>query len=117
MAITRGRLAEIQTIPSTVGSIYSNPASTKTFVSGLTLHNTAATAELVLIYNVPDSSGSVGTAAAGNRILRVNLDSGATVTYPFPGDGIILEDTNDSIQAVTTTASVVTIMLHGTKDV
>ena len=117
MAITRGRLANIQTIPSTVGSVYSNPSSTKTFVSGFTLHNTAGTAELVLLYNVPDSGGSLGTAAAGNRILRVSLDSGASVTYSYPGDGIVLEDTNDSIQAVTTTASVVTIMIHGTKDV
>lgn len=117
MAITRGRLANIATVANSAGSVYSNPASTKTFISGITLHNSNTTAELVTVHNVPDSTGSLGTAAAGNRILRVSLDPNQTITYSFPGDGIVLEDTNDSIQAVTTTDSVVTIMIHGTKDV
>lgn len=117
MAITRGRLADIQTIPSTAGSLYSNPASTKTFISGITVHNTNTTAETVQFYCVPDSAGSVGTAALTNRFWRVVLAADETAVYEAPSDGIVLSDVNDSVQAVTTTASKVTVLLHGVKDV
>lgn len=117
MAITRGRLADIATIPSTVGSLYSNASSTKTFVKGLTLFNSNTTAETVKLYRVPDSSGSLGTAAVTNQFLEVVLASLETFVFEFPGDGAVLEDTNDSIQGVTTTASKVTVQIHGVKDV
>ena len=32
MTITRGRLINPTTLPSTVGSVYTNPASTKAFI-------------------------------------------------------------------------------------
>lgn len=116
MTLIRGRLANIQTIPSTAGSVYANPACTKTFVGGITLHNTNTTSEIVDIHVVPDSGGSLGTAAAGNRIIRVTMVANSTISYEFPGDGLPLIDTNDSIQAKTTTAGVVTIMLSGPTD-
>ena len=117
MAITRGRLAEIQTIPSTVGSLYANPSSTKTFVKGITLFNNNTTSETVKLYRVPDSTGSLGTAAVTNQFLEISLASLETFVFEFPGDGAVLEDTNDSIQGVTTTASKVTVLIHGVKDV
>jgi hypothetical protein len=117
MTITRGKLADIQTIPSTVGSVYSNPSSTKTFVFGVTLFNSNTTAETVKLYMVPDSGGSLGTAAVTNQFLEVSLASLETFVFEVPDDGIVLSDTNDSIQAVTTTASKVTIQIHGVKDV
>lgn len=116
MAIVRGKLAEIQTIPSTVGSIYANPASTKTFISGFTVHNTNTTSETVEIHCVPDSTGSLGTAALTNRIWKETLAADETAVFSAPPDGIPLEDENDSIQAKTTTASKVTIILHGVKE-
>jgi hypothetical protein len=117
MAISRGKLADIQYVASSAGSIYANPASTKTFVSGLTLFNSNTTAETVKLYNVPDSTGSLGTAALANQFLEISLAALETFVLEFPSDGIVLTDTNDSIQAVTTTASKVTVMIHGTKDV
>lgn len=116
MAITRGRLADIQTVPSTAGSLYSNPASTKTFIKGVTLFNSNTTAETVKLYVVPDSGGSVGTAAVTNQVLEVSLASLETFIFEFPDDGAVLQDTNDSLQGVTTTASKVTVMVHGVKD-
>jgi hypothetical protein len=116
MAIIRGPLANIQTLPSTVGSLYANPASTKTFVKGVTLFNSNTTAELAKLYNVPDSGGSLGTAAVTNQILEVSLQPLETFVIDFPGDGIAMGDTNDSLQGVTTTASKVTISLHGVQD-
>ena len=117
MAIVRGKLAEITTIPATTGVIYANPASTKTYIGGITLHNTHTSTEFVEIYVVPDSGGSVGTAALANRIIAVALAPNETINYPFPGDGISLTDTNDSLQADTNTASKVTILLSGPKEV
>jgi hypothetical protein len=116
MAITRGRLVDIQTIPSTVGALYTNASSTKSFIKGLTLFNSNTTAETVKLYRVPDSTGSLGTAAVTNQFLEISLAALETFIFEFPGDGAVLEDTNDSIQGVTTTASKVTVQIHGVKD-
>jgi hypothetical protein len=115
MAITRGRLANIQTISSTAGVIYANPAGTTTFVGCIILHNTHTATETVQLYNVPDSTGSVGTAALSNRFMQVDIAANATVSFPFDGDGIVLADTNDSIQASSTSAGKVTVQLSGPK--
>jgi hypothetical protein len=117
MTITRGKLADIQYVSSTAGSVYANPSSTKTFIAGFTLFNGNTTAETVKLYNVPDSGGSLGTAGVSNQFLEISLASLETFIFTAPNDGIALSDTNDSIQAVTTTASKVTIQIHGVKDV
>lgn len=116
MAITRGKLADIAYVANSAGSVYANPAATKTFVKGWTLFNVGANNETVKIYAVPDSSGSLGTAGNSNQCFEVVLATKETLTFEVPGDGIALGDTNDSIQAVTTNASSVTIILHGVKD-
>jgi hypothetical protein len=116
VAITRGRLADIQTVPSTAGSVYANPASTKTYIGGITLHNTSTTDEFVEVFCVPDSGGTLGTAALTNRFIAVTMAANDMIAFALPGDGIVLEDENDSIQARTTTASKVTIMLSGPKE-
>jgi len=115
MALLRTRLADIQYIAAAAGSIYSNAAATKTYIRGLILHNGNTTSETVTVHNVPDSSGSLGTAGVSNKFLKVALAADETLfvdlTYP-----IALTDTNDSIQAVTTTASKVTVQVLGDKD-
>lgn len=117
MAVVHGKLADIQYIPSTVGSMYANPASTKSFVKGIVLFNGNTTSEVIKVYSVPDSAGSLGTASAANQFLEISLAPLETFVFEAPGDGIPLGDTNDSIQAVTTTASRVTIQLSGLKEV
>jgi hypothetical protein len=117
MAVIHGRLADIQAIPATTGSLYANPVSTKSFVKGFTLFNNNTTAETVKRYNVPDSTGSLGTAALANQFLEISLASLETFIFEFPGDGAVMEDTNDSIQGVTTTDSKVTVQIHGVQDV
>lgn len=117
MAITRGKLADIQYIASSAGSVYANGAATKTFIGGIVLHNTNTTNEVVEIYNVPDSGGSLGTATSAHRFIKVTLTPDQTWVWRAPADGVCLSDTNDSIQADTTTASKVTIQLLGVKDV
>lgn len=115
MAMERGKLADIQTLSDSTASIYTNPAATKTYVRGLVLHNTNSSSEEIVLYNVPDSAGSVGTAAAGNQFFKRELAAGESVfidlEYP-----IVLTDENDSLQAVADTASVVTVQVLGDKD-
>jgi hypothetical protein len=117
MAITRGRLAAVQTLPSTVGSIYTNPAGTKTAIKAIELQNNNTTSETVKLYNVPASGGSLGTPGDTNCILEIVLLSKEKFILDAPGDGRWLESTNDSIQAVTTTASKVVVEFFGIRDV
>lgn len=113
MAFDYLRLTEVSYIASTAGSIYSNPSSKKTYIRNMIIHNTNTTAELVTLYNVPDSSGSLGTAAAANQFYKQSIAPNETVLLEFQAPGLILVDTNDSVQAVTTTASKVTIQIYG----
>lgn len=115
MARQNTRLADIQYIPSSVGSIYANAALGKTFIAGFVLFNNNTTAEIVNLHNVPDSTGSVGTAGNGNKFHQVTLAAKETsiLEFDYP---ICLLDTNDSIQASTTTGSMVTVMILGDRD-
>lgn len=114
MALNRARLANIQQIASSAGALITNPASTKTWIRGIVLHNTSAsTAITVTLFNVPDSTGSVGTAAASNQFFTKELAIGETVYIDFPGPGIVLEDTNDTIQGEDGVGSTVTVMFMG----
>lgn len=115
MALQRGKLADIQFIGDSASSIYANSASTKTYIRGLVLHNTNTTTETVQIHNVPDSTGSVGAAGNDNRFLKVVLPPDETlfIDFEYP---LVLIDTNDTLQAVTTTANKVTIQVLGDFD-
>jgi len=115
MALQRTKLADIAYVASSAGSIYANPASTTSVVKGLVLHNTNSTAETVQVYVVPDSAGSLGTASTANRILNISLPANDTLLVEFPYS-VVLTDTNDSLQAVTTTGSKVTVLVLGDQD-
>ena len=116
MALTHMRLTEITTIAATAGAVYTNPASTTAYVTLIVLHNTNTTAEDVELWNVPDSTGSVGTAADTNKFWADSLAANETVFVEVPKIGLVLEDTNDTIQAMTDTASKVTIQIFGSQE-
>jgi hypothetical protein len=109
------RLVDIQYIPSSTGSVYSNPTATRTYIKSFVLFNNNASSEVVKLHNVPDSGGSVGTASAANQFFEITLVSKETfmLDLPYP---VTLVDLNDTIQAQTTTGSMVTIQLLGDLD-
>ena len=113
MAFTYSQLTPITTIASSAGAVYTNPSSKTSYVRSIILHNTNTSAEAVVLYNVPDNSGSVGTAAATNQFYKTSVAADTTVIIEFPVPGLVLSDTNDTIQATTTTASKVTIQISG----
>lgn len=116
MSLQRGRLADIQYIAATAGSIYANPAASKSYIRSIILHNTNTVPETVELYNVPDNSTALGTAADGNKFFEKDLSPNETFIFSFEEYPIVLEDQNDSIQAVTTNASKVTVMINGDID-
>lgn len=114
---TYERLTEITTIANAAGAVYTHDTATysKTYVRLIIIHNGNTSAEEVKLYNVPDNVGAVGTAGATNIMYDpdAKIAVGETVTLEFPAPGVILEDDNDTIQAVTDTASKVTIQIYG----
>lgn len=115
MARQYTRLADIQYVASTAGSIYTNPASTKTYIKGIVLFNGNTTSEVVKLYNVPNNGASVGTAGLSNQFADITLASGETLMFDLPYP-ITIIDENDTIQASTTTSSKVTVQILGDKD-
>lgn len=115
MSLQHNKLADIAYVASSAGSVYANPAATKSYIRGIVLFNGNTTTETVKLYNVPDSSTSLGTAGVSNQFAEYSVLAKETLIVPFPAP-IVLSDQNDSIQAVTTTASKVTIQLQGSID-
>jgi len=115
MALLKSKLIEVLQISSTVGSVYSNPSSTKTFIKSVLIFNSHSDNVLLKIYNVPDSSTSLGTAAITNQIIEKDLLSKETfewvLSYP-----LTLTDQNDSIQAVASVNNVLNIQIYGDKE-
>lgn len=115
MSLQHLKLADIQYLPSSAGSLYANPTSTKSFIKGLILFNGNSTTETIKLYVVPDSNSSLGTAGESNQIANLSLPSGDTLFFPLNVDGmpVTLTDHNDSIQGQTTTSSKVTCIVIG----
>ena len=111
------RLLEITTIANSVGAVFTNPASQITYIRNIILHNANTATEVVTLWNVPDSGGSAGTAGDTNKFFKKTLAVDETVILEFPAPGIVLENTNDTIQADCDTASKVTIQMYGGKEV
>jgi len=113
MAFDYNRIAEITTIPSTAGALITNEAGKTTYVRVIIIHNGNTSTETVKLYNVPDNAEEVGTAGATNIFYNVDIDANGTRILEFASPGIMLEDTKDTIQGVTDTASKVTFQAYG----
>lgn len=113
MALNRARLADIQYVADSAGALITNASGDKTWIRAIIIHNGNTTAESVQLYNVPDNAASVGTAGVSNIFFNQSIAANQTVVVEIPGPGLVLEDTNDTIQGVTTTASKVTVMFAG----
>lgn len=115
MPLQHAKLSDIKTLLSTPNLIYANPASTKTYIRELVLHNTGSSAETVKIYNVPDNNGTLGTTSSLNRFANVSIAVNETLflAFEFP---IVLTDLNDALLAESTTNNSVTVQILGDKE-
>lgn len=99
------------TISDTAEAIVTNPAATKTFIPSIVLHNAHSSTVEVTLYVVPNVVGTVGTAADGNEVFKYTL--AVNETYTLTDLKVLLDGTNDTLQAVAGTADVVTIFVNG----
>jgi hypothetical protein len=106
------RLADPQFLPNAVASVYANPAATTSYIKSILIFNSGVGTQNVKLYNVPDDATALGTAAAVNQFLDVDIIAKETfmLDLPYP---MTLIDQNDSIQGVATDPSTVTIQLLG----
>lgn len=109
------KLADIGYVGSSPAAVYTNPSSTTTYLKGLLLFNGNTTAETVKVYVVPNSGASAGTAGAANQVAELSLAAKETITLSLSADGVpvVLDGTNDTLQASTTTSSKVTVIPLG----
>ena len=113
MAVTTySRLADQQQVAATAAAVITNAASHNTVVQHISLHNSDDTLPYtVTLYRVPDNAGSVGTAAAANRVLGpLTLQPRETFNLAVLW---VLKDTNDTIQAVASTAAKINFSADG----
>ena len=106
-------LKEIAFLTDSAASLVANPATTKSYVRLIVLHNTHVAALVVDLYNVPDAAGSLGAAADANKIYSQSLNADETVFLEFAAPGLMLVDENDSIQGLAGTTSLVTVAITG----
>ena len=82
-------------------------------VKGLLIHNTStSTAQVCEIHVVANSGGSVGSAAASNKIGRLTLSASDTAFFEFPYP-LALTDTGDAILIVNASGSTVNVLPLG----
>jgi hypothetical protein len=117
MALAKTSLTSIVSVTgvSTVG-IYTNPASTKSYIKAFVLHNAGISSAFCRLYDVANSGGSVGTASSNNQFFSQYINPGETtfLEYPYP---LTLANTNDSIRFYNTTSGqVINIQILGDKD-
>lgn len=113
MAFAYSRLKDTAYLSDSAAAVITNAASTTTYVRLITLHNTHTAGLVVTLYRVPDNAGAAGTAGVGNQFYKETIAANETVTIEFPPPGMILTDTNDTIQGVCGTTDKVTISADG----
>jgi hypothetical protein len=114
MALTHNSLGPPVYIPAVAGAVITNAAGRKTTVRGLILFNGNTQTETVKLYFVPNSAGEPGVAVdagsvGGNQWFEMPLQAKEPLMVEIVGPGLVLDGTNDTIQAATTTASKVTL--------
>lgn len=104
ISLSSGQLA------GSAGAIFTATATTN--IKTIVLFNSNTTTETIKLYLVPNSGGSVGTAAASNQILSIALITGETFEFS-PAYPFVLSASNDTVQAESTTANKVNYWING----
>lgn len=105
MALLRTRIGNLVAVSTSAAALSTNPADSTTYVRGIVLHNTSATAIEVAIHWVQPSGGAIGTAAKENRIFDVVLIAKETITLEVPY-ALLLTAENETVQVIGTAAGV-----------
>jgi hypothetical protein len=117
MALTKNGLTS--TISTVAASATGEITGTKVvsnknvYIKGLLIYNTSTSASQTCeIHVVPNSGGSVGSAAAANKIGRLTLTSSDTAFFEFAYP-LTLTSTNDCVMVVNGSGSTVNVLPVG----
>lgn len=106
---------------NTTGTVYAVASNAKSYIRGIIIHNQSALNSVSTdVHVVANSTGSVGTATAANRVAKLSLQPLDTYFFelPFP---IVISATNDAIlvknnAASADTADDLTVLVLGDKE-
>ena len=106
---------------NTTGTVYAVASNTKSYIRGIIIHNQSTLNSISTdVHVVQNSTGSVGTATAANRVAKLSLQPLDTYFFelPFP---VVISATNDAIlvknnAASGDTADDLTVLVLGDKE-
>lgn len=106
---------------NTTGTVYAVASNTKSYIRGIIIHNQSTFNSISTdVHVVQNSTGSVGTATAANRVAKLSLQPLDTYFFelPFP---VVISATNDAIlvknnAASGDTADDLTVLVLGDKE-
>ena len=118
MALAKTGLGGITAVSgNSTSAVYTVSSSKTSYIRGLVLFNTSNTDQIIVgVHVVPNNGGSVGTAAAANKLARLTLAVNDTyfLEFPYP---ITLTTDNDTIQVNVETASIAcNVLVIGDKE-
>ncbi len=106
---------------NTTGTVYAVASNTKSYIRGIIIHNQSTLNSISTdVHVVQNSTGSVGTATAANRVAKLSLQPLDTYFFelPFP---VVISATNDAILVKNNagsgdTADDLTVLVLGDKE-
>ena len=105
------------TATGSADTIVTNATNTDTFITNIILHNSHTEAITVTLCHVEDNVNAVGTDSVTSEFFQQSIAASDTVFLSAKGGDaiIILEDTNDTLQAYASIADKVNIFVYGAK--
>ena len=104
MALAKANLGSPQAISAgSTATVYTVANSKTAYIRGISIHNVSvgtgneSVSQHAQVHIVENNSGSVGTAATSNRIIRVTLAPDDTFVYELQYP-VILDTNNDTVQ-------------------
>jgi hypothetical protein len=116
MALQRTRLTEIVLVSDSIGSVYANPAATKTFIRGFCLINRTTTAKTVVVHLVPDTAGALGTPSDDTMLLPLLTLAGYETLFIDLPYAYVMIDENESVQAIANVVDSINLIVFGDLD-
>jgi len=106
MTFNNDKLMNLSAIPTaSATAMYTNPSAKYSYIGGIIFHNTNSSVATVSVFNVPNSSGSLGTAGITNEFLKLSVSPSETALFQSPPI-IVLDGTNDAIFAMSSVSGV-----------
>lgn len=106
-------LTEITQIVGPSSSLYTNTATTASYVRSIVLHNTSTNVQNVIMWKASGSMGGATNVDNTKRFLNYAISGGATFVVDFAPPGLMITQSNDTIWASASTTATVNVFIVG----